>query len=222
LNPFAMDMNGDGGFTLGDVWLWLLQGFFLPGDCLLWICLTFAPGLARFLELGPTDYGGLASGSVSAVFWLVAAIFLGASYNVLRSADRAVSAAIARTWRECLRGMRVARIRLACRFRGIKLGLPLPERRAPPAIALEELELSELEAEVLRSHAFLAAGYVYTASDIASSLGIRRSQAQQALDRLMALQLLESALSGSDGESGYRLSRAGQFLLMARSGAAGA
>lgn len=217
-----MDMNGDGGFTLGDVWLWLLQCFFLPGDYLLWICLTFTPGFARFLELGPADYGGLASGIVSAVFWLVAATFLGASYNVLRSADRAVSAAIARTWSECRRGMRVARIRLACRFRGIKLGLPLPRQNAQPEVALDEIELSDLEFEVLRSHAFLAAGYVYTASDIAGSLAVRRSQAQQALDRLKTLGLLESALSASDGESGYRLSRAGQFLLMARSGAAGA
>jgi DNA-binding IscR family transcriptional regulator len=83
---------------------------------------------------------------------------------------------------------------------------------------LGELELSDLELEVLRSHAYLAPGFVYTASDIASALGIRRGQARQVLQKLRRLQLLDSALSASDGENGYRLSRPGQFLLMARGG----
>jgi predicted transcriptional regulator len=81
---------------------------------------------------------------------------------------------------------------------------------------LGELVLSELELEVLRSHALLAPGYVMSASDLAGSLEIRRSQASQLLAKLEKLALLQRGFSTDEGESGYRLSGSGHFVLMAR------
>ncbi|MDH3420129.1 MAG: hypothetical protein OEM78_11720, partial [Gammaproteobacteria bacterium] len=66
------DMNADGQFTLSDVWFWIVHVYFLPGDAVLWSALTYAPGLATFLELGPGSYHGLFTAMVSGGIWLVA------------------------------------------------------------------------------------------------------------------------------------------------------
>lgn len=214
---FSADMNGDGQVTLTDVWLWLVQIFFLPGDSLLRVLLTYLPGLARFLELGAGSYGGLFSAIVSAVIWLFGVVMIGALYGVVVDFDRALTERLRRYCREWLRRGRVARTWLFCQLRRLRQTISLRRREPNPEMQLDEVELNEIELEALRSHALLAPGYVMSASDLAGALEIRRSQASQLLDKLERLALLQRTFSTNDGESGYRLSQPGHFVLMARS-----
>lgn len=214
------DMNADGQFTLSDVWLWIVHVYFLPGDAVLWAALTYAPGLATFLELGPGSYHGLFTAMVSGGVWLVALVIIGVVYGLVRNLDQALTACVVRYYREWRRRFRVLRTWTLCQLRALKLRLPLWQHEAAPELDLGELELSDLERDVLRSTALLAPGYVYTAIDIAGSLEIRRSEAIRTLDRLRSLQLLETGFSASDGERGYRLSQSGRFFVMSHGGAA--
>ncbi|NIW23675.1 MAG: hypothetical protein GWN29_03470, partial [Gammaproteobacteria bacterium] len=75
--PLIRDINADGQFTLSDVWLWIVQLYFVPGDAVLWVLLTYTPGLATFLELGPGSYHGLFTAMVSGGIWLVAIVIVG-------------------------------------------------------------------------------------------------------------------------------------------------
>lgn len=213
-------MNADGQFTLSDVWLWVVHVYFLPGDAVLWTLLTYTPGLATFLELGPGSFHGLFTAMVAGGIWLVAFVVVGVVHGLVRNVDQALTAVIVRYYREWMRRFRVLRTWTACQLRRLKLQLPQWRHEAAPELDLGELALSDLEHEVLRSAALLAPGYVYTASDIAGSLEIRRSEAKRTLDRLRSLQLLETGFSGSDGESGYRLSQSGRLLVMSSGGAA--
>ena len=79
---FIADMNHDGAVTISDVGLWLKWLYFYPGDLLHYSILSLAPGVAQFLELSPSSYGGWGSGIVSAFVWMIVlpmlAIFLAA------------------------------------------------------------------------------------------------------------------------------------------------
>ncbi len=218
--PLTRDMNVDGQFTLSDVWLWIVHLYFLPGDAVLWLLLTYTPGLATFLELGPSSYQGLFTAMVAGTIWLVALVFVGVAYGFVRNLDQALTALVVRYYREWRRRFRVVRTWTVCQLRGVKLRLPFWRHEAAPELDLGELALSELEHEVLRSTALLAPGYVCTSSDIAGSLDIRRNEAGRLLERLRSLQLLETGFSASDNERGYRLSQPGRLFVMSHGGAA--
>lgn len=65
----VVDLNRDGHFTVTDLGHWLGYLFHAPGDGLITVLQTTFPGLARFLELGVADFGGMFSGFVSAFVW---------------------------------------------------------------------------------------------------------------------------------------------------------
>jgi hypothetical protein len=67
---FTTDTNGDGAFTISDIDSILAWLFFLPGDYVIYLLLTYAPNLARFLELSSASYGSFGSGLVSSCVWL--------------------------------------------------------------------------------------------------------------------------------------------------------
>ena len=67
---FTWDMTGDGITTISDVGAWVGWLFFYPGDFLLAGVMLLAPLLARFLEIGPSSYGGLFSGLFSGVWYI--------------------------------------------------------------------------------------------------------------------------------------------------------
>lgn len=212
----SRDMNGDGQFTLTDVRLFLAELFFLPGDAILWLVLRYAPGLGRFLELGPDSYGGLLSAMLSAAVWLFAIVMLGAVFALLRDLDQALTRRISTFYGDWQRRGRIARRWLVCRARLIGAALRLRRRRPAAEVHLDEVELDELEIDVLRSHALLAPGCLLGVGDLAVSLEIRRAAAQRALDRLERLALIQRGLGTSDGETGYCLTAPGQFVLAAR------
>jgi hypothetical protein len=95
---------------------WLYEAFFLPGDCLIWAALSFAPPVARFLELGTSDYGGVLSGFLSALAWLLLLI-AGMLYQGVREADRSATRWLTAAWAEGRRRAIVARATIGQRWR---------------------------------------------------------------------------------------------------------
>src|SRR3982750_1438243 len=85
--PFTqltLDANGDGQFTLADVFerLWAL--FFLPGDLFLYALFAYAAPIARWLEIGPADYRGFVSGVLSVGAWFIALTVASITYQYVR------------------------------------------------------------------------------------------------------------------------------------------
>lgn len=206
----SSDMDLDGQLTLSDLGLWLYHGFFLPGDYVLASLRANAPGVAEWLEVSPVFHGSAQSALVSAAIWTGGIVLVVAMVKLIRDVDRALTAHVAGLYAGFLQFVRIVRRRLALTWRAYVL-----ERRARLAgsSSLEEVDLSDFEIAVLRSHAHLAPGHIATASDIANVLGVRVSQAQKALDKLKRLSLVDSTFGTSDGEGGYRLTRPGAAFL---------
>ena len=67
---FIADMNFDGIVTISDFWLWVKWLYFYPGDFFISVLIEAFPDITIFLELSPSDYGGLGSGFFSFIFFL--------------------------------------------------------------------------------------------------------------------------------------------------------
>jgi hypothetical protein len=207
-----VDVNGDGTFTVSDAFLFVGDAFFVPGDWLIWTTATYAPPVAGFLELGPSAYGGILSGFVSAFAWLAALLLFIIVYGSIRDFDRALTSRIVRGYAEMLRRIRVGTALLEYRLRSLRKKPPKPD-----GIEItQETDLSADEVAVLQLYADLQSGYVLSESEIAAKLDLRRNRAEQALARLRKLGTLETTLGGSEGESAYRLTGAGRGLLVHR------
>lgn len=63
-----LDMNGDGAFTVSDVFLCLKSLFFMPGD---FVLSHMGKTLTSFFEITPEAFGGAASGVISFIIWIV-------------------------------------------------------------------------------------------------------------------------------------------------------
>jgi DNA-binding CsgD family transcriptional regulator len=205
-------VNGDGTFTISDAFLFVGDAFFVPGDWLVWTIATYAPPLARFFELGPSAYGGVLSGFVSASAWLATLLLLIIVYGTIRDFDRALTSLIVRGYNESRRRIRVGAALLGYRLRSLRRR---PANSADVVIS-QEIDLSAEELAVLQLYAGLQSGYALSESEIAAQLEVRRNRAEQALARLRKLGTLETTLGGSDGEIAYRLTGAGRGLLVHR------
>ncbi len=120
-----------------------------------------------------------------------------------RAGSRALSARL-------VRSTRIARALLASRFRA---------REKPRGDKIEfgeDIDLSREELRVLQIHGELGPGYALAVSEVAASLRARVHHAQELLERLTKLQLIESTVGGLDGENAYRLTRAGRAFLIFR------
>ena len=67
---FNWDSNQDNLFTISDIFDWLQQLYFLPGDTFLYFIINIFPTLAQFFEISVIWHHGFFSGFVSFVFWL--------------------------------------------------------------------------------------------------------------------------------------------------------
>jgi hypothetical protein len=207
-----IDVNGDGVFTVSDAFLFLGNAFFAPGDWLIWTISTYASSLAGFFELGPSSYGGVLSGFVSAFAWLATLLLAIIVWGSIRDFDRALTSWIVRGYSEVRRKIRVTKGLLAYRWRSLRTRSPKPE----PIEISEEIDLSAGELAVLQLYAELQGGYALSESEIAAKLDMRRNRAEAALVRLRQLGLIETTLGGSEDESAYRLTGAGRGLLVHR------
>ena len=68
------DGNADGQITVSDVGLWLQTLFFLPGDTLIWLSLSYAPEITQFFEVDAGQYGSTFSALLSVFIWLGIAV----------------------------------------------------------------------------------------------------------------------------------------------------
>lgn len=75
---FVADMNYSGSITISDVWLWFKWLYFYPGDGFIYFLINGVSDIGRFLEITYSDYGGMLSGVVSFIVWVVGLGILGA------------------------------------------------------------------------------------------------------------------------------------------------
>jgi hypothetical protein len=66
---FAADMNGDGVFTISDVWLMAKYVYFAPGDALILSVMAVSPKLATFFEIDAGWLYGWVSSVISGIIW---------------------------------------------------------------------------------------------------------------------------------------------------------
>lgn len=206
-----LDFNGDRRISLEDVSGWLLHMLFLPGDVAIDLLIAM-PAVAGLLHLGPDSYGGVASRTLSIMFWIAVLIVIATIYNALRDLDRAVTACVVRQWEELRRVLRITR-----RIFVSWIGLQLQRRRARRQhMDVAELELQKLEAAVLSCYAGLGEERVLAATDVARILRVPLRSTQQAQSSLVKYRLLQPVFETSGRNPTYQITQAGQIYMMER------
>ncbi len=75
---FVTDMNYSGSVTISDIWLWFKWIYFYPGDGVIYFLVNKASSIGNFLEISYADYGGVLSGIISFIVWIVILGMIGA------------------------------------------------------------------------------------------------------------------------------------------------
>jgi len=214
--PFArltLDPTGDGQLTPADLGELFYNAFFLPGDAFIWALSTFALPVAEQLGVGVDDYGGFLAAMISLCVWVTVFVELMVVYQYVLELDRRVTRATVRGFRTATLHVRIARTVLLQRWRTWREARRV---RANRVDFPSEIELSAAELKALRLHAELASGYSLSVIETARTLGLRNRAAQDLLDGLKEVGLLNRTLGGADGDSAYTLSEAGKALLVFR------
>ena len=211
-SQLSLDANGDGQFTLTDIVerLWTL--LFLPGDLVLFALFTYAGPFARWLGLGPSDFGGLVSAVISLCAWFIAFTIVSVAYLYVRDLDHRITGATRRLFATARLRVRISYALLRQRWRAWTAA----RRPVEQTTQVREVELSATELRVLQLHAALAAGYTLSVSEVAHALRARNYDTRALLNGLKELGLLNRALGGTDDETSYSLSAAGKAMLAAR------
>jgi hypothetical protein len=212
LTRFALDANGDGKLTTADLYQHLHALFFLPGDALLFALSTYAGPVARLFGFGPSDYGGVASGVLSACAWLIVLMVCSITYRSVRDFDRRVTTATRRLFSRTVLRVRIANALLRQRCRTWLAAL----RRERRTVEVPEVELSGTQLRVLQLHSALPPGHALTVSEVARAIGARHVHTLDLLSGLTDLGLLNRAMGGLDDETSYGLTAAGRALLTFR------
>ena len=213
--PFArltLDPDGDGRLTTSDLGEHFYNAFFLPGDAFIWALSTYASPVAKLLGIGVADYGGFLAALVSSCVWIAAFVEVVVVYQYVLEWDRRVTRATLRVFRTATLHARIAGTVLLQRWRAWRAARVPANRVDFPS----ELTLSAAQLQALRLHADLAPGYALSVGETARALGARHRAAQDLLDGLKEVGLLNRTLGGADGESAYTLSEAGKALLIFR------
>ncbi len=212
LARFALDADGDGRITAADFAQHAIALFFLPGDTALYLLAAWAAPLGRALGFTPPEYGGAVSGVLSACGWFVALVLVSITYHGVLAADRRVTNAIRGWFASIVLRVRIGGTLLRQRWRAWR-STSRPAPRIEPVIGVD---LSAAELRVLQMYASLAAGQTLSVSEVASALRTRSHAAQELLNGLRELGLLNRAMGGSDDETSYTLAAAGKAFLAHR------
>lgn len=208
----ALDASGDGHLTISDVWQWLADLVFLPGDAIIGLLLTYSPALADFLELSSADYGGPMSRIISAAAWFALLLAGLIVWRVIRSVDRFLTAYISGRYAELTRQLRILRRKVTS-----WIGLMRHRRQSrTPSVTVGGVELGRVEAAVLRCHADVGEFRVITADEVARALKLSMKQVQIALRQLADFRLIERSFGTDEGLEGHHITRAGQIYLIDR------
>jgi hypothetical protein len=211
LGRLTLDANGDGHVDAADVLANAGSLFFLPGDSCLFALATYAAPLARWLDLGSADYGGVVSAVLSACAWFIAFTIVSIVYHRVLDVDRRLTGAVRGLLASVARHARMARALWRQRWRAWLAS----HRQAKPEAPSREVALSATERKVLMLHAGLAAGYALSVSEVADALGARRDPTRELLTALKELGFLNRSIGGADDETSYTLSTAGRAWLAA-------
>ena len=76
----VIDMNGDGVFSISDVWLMLKFLWLLPAKVVVSLALAY-PGLATFFEINCSTGESWGGGIFSLVAWFFALLLIGLAQN---------------------------------------------------------------------------------------------------------------------------------------------
>lgn len=211
-DPFSVAHGG--AFTIGDLPAMLAVLFFVPGDWLLWSITAHAPAAARLLEIGPDDFGGPLSASLSALAWSASLVIATITYHAIKDLDEALTGAIVKGWNDAR-----TRARVAWRLTSYRLKEHGKRRQAAaPRLELdaEELVLDDDALKLLRALASPAAGRGLRLPDAAALLRCSKRDARRVLERLATLQLARATVRTADGEAAYVLTAAGRGFLLFR------
>ena len=207
-----LDFNGDGRISVEDASGWFWHLLFLPGDWAVDFLLEAAPNVASALDLGPASHGGVASTTLSIMFWLAVLIVCGLLINAVRDFDRAVTSFVLRQWQELVRGLRILRRRVSSAVNMRRRRRQ--ERRT--GIDVGEVQLGQLETAVLSCYAGLDEARTLSAPDVSAVTKHSLRETQRALLRLVAHRLIQPAFGTDDGHPCYQITQAGQIYLIER------
>src|SRR5690606_7801309 len=189
-----------GALTISDLPAMLAVLFFVPGDWLLWSIAAYAAPVARLLAIGPADFGGPLSASISAVAWSASLVITTITYRAIRDFDDALTGAIIKSWNDARTRARIA-WRLTS-YRIEELGKQRPKAAATRVeLDAEELVLDDEALKLLRALASPAAGRGLRLRDAATLLRCGKRDARQVLERLKTLQLARSTVRTFDRET---------------------
>lgn len=200
----------------GQLWLRVSHAFLIPGEYVLGLLVARAPALVDFLGLNVEDWGVIYAASLSAVTWLAVFVLARAGYNAICDFLESMTYSARRFAVAGSHRLRMTRLRLAAPIRKVRQRF-----RGSRAVQLEEFAIDDLQFAILRAQSRLAPGHVITAIDIANEFGVGQVRAQQALDTLKKLHLVEVSFGTTDGFAGYFLTRPGQVFLSAGGSGAG-
>ena len=200
---------------VSQLWLWVSHTFLIPGEYVLALLVVRAPAVVDFLGVNVEDYRVIYAASLSAAIWLAAFLLVRTGYNLIRDFLESMMY-LARRWAVAAsHQLRMARLRLVAPIRKIQQRLC-----GAKSVYLEEFAIDDLQLAILRAQSRLAPGHAITAVDIANEFGVGQLRAQQALDTLRKLHLVEVSFGTTDGFAGYFLTRPAQVFLSAGSGRA--
>jgi hypothetical protein len=203
----ASDLSAQVQGALTDTGLPLYRGFCAPGDYLIATLNTHAPRVAELSGIDGAAEGGMLSGFVSALFWLIVIALL---WWLIRDIYFAFMAYARRLNEGVRRAGRNVATRLGIAFRHFELK---KHARLAKAEVSEQGDLNALELQVLRSHSKLPPGHLATVKSLARVLRERPAQVQKALEKLKTLSLVDHDVSAARGEEGYKLTQFGAVFL---------
>ncbi|HMB73118.1 MAG TPA: hypothetical protein VKQ06_06075 [Gammaproteobacteria bacterium] len=199
-------MNDDEAFTISDIGPWLLDILLVPGDGLVSLLVTYAPGIATFLELDASSGGGVFAILSSILLWIAALIIALTAINFVREFDRRVTSWIGGRYADLLRWCRVLRRRIVTTL--------ARSRRAGNDVLVESLNLPKTETVALRCLAGLEDGAVMTLDELAARLNCPKRATRNVIARLTDLGLIENGTDRLTRGTGLRIATAGQMYLL--------
>lgn len=199
-------MNDDQAFTISDIGPWLIDVLLVPGDALLTLLVTYAPGIADFLELDASSRGGVFVVWSSFMLWLAALVITATAINFIRELDRRATSWIGGRYAEGLRWCRVFRRRIVTTV--------ARSRRAGADVLVESINLPKTETVALRCLAGLEDGAVMTLDDLATRLNCPKRAARNVIAKLTDLGFIENGTDRLTRCNGHRIAAAGQMYLL--------
>jgi hypothetical protein len=194
--------------ALSQLWIWVSHAFLVPGDYILALLTARASGLVDLRGLNAEDYGVVYAAVLSAVIWIIALALIKAGYNVIRDFLESMFYTVQRFAAAVSHRLLMIRLKIVAPIRKIEQRF-----RTNRSVYFEEFDIDEFQLAILRAQSTQPPGHVITAVDIANQLGVRPLRAQQALDSLKKLHLVEVSFGTTDGFDGYFLTRPGEIFL---------